>query len=111
MGLGLVVGLLRGCQSAGVTLVFGCRVDDVRRDTTGVTGVVVRSGDETSEITARRGVVIASGGFEWDTDLVAAFPTGARLLLCARLRGSSPGFGLTCGGRSAYRARPLLETR
>jgi succinate dehydrogenase/fumarate reductase flavoprotein subunit len=78
MGLGLVAGLLRGCRGAGVTLVRGCRVTRLVRDGAGVTGVEARTGNDTIRIAARRGVVLANGGFEWDEGLVA------------RLQGSPP---------------------
>ncbi|MBB6347798.1 FAD-dependent oxidoreductase [Nonomuraea muscovyensis] len=70
MGLGLVVGLLHGCRAAGVELVRGARVRELVQSSDGtVTGVVAEVGGERREIAARRGVVLANGGFEADTGL------------------------------------------
>jgi succinate dehydrogenase/fumarate reductase flavoprotein subunit len=70
MGLGLVVGLLHGCRDAGVTLVRGCRVTRLVTDASGaVTGVDAETADGPRTITARRGVVLANGGFESDAGL------------------------------------------
>jgi 3-oxosteroid 1-dehydrogenase len=63
LGVGLVVGLLRGCADAGVRLERGCRVQELVRSGGTVTGVVVAPG---RTFTARRGVVLATGGFEHD---------------------------------------------
>lgn len=41
-----------------------------------VTGVVVDSPEGEVEVSARQGVVLATGGFEWDRDLVKAFLRG-----------------------------------
>jgi 3-oxosteroid 1-dehydrogenase len=71
MGNALVVGLVKGC------LDHRC---DIRADTSAqrlitdersgrVLGVVVRSGDRDVTIRARRGVVLATGGFEWDATM------------------------------------------
>jgi succinate dehydrogenase/fumarate reductase flavoprotein subunit len=73
MGQGLVVGLLRGCRDAGVALVRGCRVERLELDAGGVTGVEARCGGAVHRVGARRGVVLAGGGFEWDPGLVARF--------------------------------------
>ena len=73
MGLGLIVGLLRGCRSAEVTLVRGCRVEQLLREAGdgAVTGVQGRIGGESINVRSRRGVVLANGGFEWDADLAS----------------------------------------
>ena len=89
MGLGLIVGLLRGCVAAGVTLARSTPVTRLLRDGQAgrVTGVAVASG----EIAARRGVVLACGGFEWDAQLVARHlgPRAARPVSPPVNRGSN----------------------
>lgn len=62
---GLVTGLLHGVDAAGVTRRKNARVEALVVEDARVRGV--RTGDEV--IGARRGVVLASGGFEWNDDL------------------------------------------
>ncbi len=70
MGQALVIGLLHGCRSAGVRLERGHRVERLLRDDSGVSGVEAEHAGDTVQVTARRGVVLASGGFEWDSETV-----------------------------------------
>jgi 3-oxosteroid 1-dehydrogenase len=65
LGVALVLGLLRACEAAGVVLRRDARVESLLRDDSGqVTGVVCGG-----EIRASRGVVLATGGFEWNAEL------------------------------------------
>lgn len=77
MGLGLIVGLLHGCKAAGVELVKDARVvslvtEDLNEDAgvggpaRAVRGVVVEIDGQRHRVTARRGVVLANGGYESD---------------------------------------------
>lgn len=68
-GVGLIVGLLRGCHAAGVEVVRNHRVLELRRTGGAVTGVVVDHHGATRRVEARRGVVLATGGFEHDHTL------------------------------------------
>ena len=71
-GTALVTGLLRGCLDAGVQVVLSARAVELTQDATGsVTGAVVESGGARDVWTARAGVVIATGGFEWDAEMLA----------------------------------------
>jgi 3-oxosteroid 1-dehydrogenase len=71
-GTALVTGLLRGCLDAGVRIELSARAVDLTQDATGaVTGAVVERRGRRHSIAARRGVVIATGGFEWDPALLA----------------------------------------
>jgi 3-oxosteroid 1-dehydrogenase len=71
-GTALITGLLRGCLDAGVRIETECRALSLLQDETGaVTGALVEHRGAQSRITARRGVVIATGGFEWDPALLA----------------------------------------
>jgi 3-oxosteroid 1-dehydrogenase len=81
-GSALITGLLKGCLDQGCRLWLGSRVTELMLDSAGgVKGVVARSGDENYSIGARRGVVLATGGFEWDRDLLQRyFPGGAERL-------------------------------
>ncbi len=71
-GTALVTGLVRGCLDAGVRIVHSAQAVELLQDETGaVTGVVVEWRGRRQAIQARRGVVIATGGFEWDAALRA----------------------------------------
>ncbi|OBF18544.1 FAD-dependent oxidoreductase [Mycobacterium sp. ACS4331] len=76
-GTALIAGLLRGVLDAGVEPVTGARATELLTGPDGtVTGVRIELGDKTIDVGARRGVVLANGGFEWDTGLVEAFLRG-----------------------------------
>lgn len=67
-----MVGLIRGCLDAGVEFRTGARAVGLIQDDDGrVTGVEVEQGGRRDAIRASRGVVIASGGFEWDPEMRA----------------------------------------
>jgi 3-oxosteroid 1-dehydrogenase len=65
-GTALIVGLLRGCLDAGCTVMTETPACELILRDGAVTGVVVRRHGEMQSVTARRGVILASGGFEWD---------------------------------------------
>ena len=71
-GTALVTGLLRGCLDAGVRIETEARATELLQDVQGrVTGALVTQRGATVRIHATRGVVIATGGFEWDAGLLA----------------------------------------
>ena len=81
MGEALVGSLLAGCLDAGVTVRTGARARQLATAGGRVTGVRfdMRAAEGTTgEVTvgARRGVVLATGGFEWNEGLVRAFLRG-----------------------------------
>jgi len=66
--------LLRGCLDYGVTVRTGARVRRlVISDEQAVLGAVAEVDGTLSRIRARHGVVLATGGFEWNRDLVRAY--------------------------------------
>ena len=65
LGVGLVLGLMRGCQDAGVRFERGARVRELCRTGDRVDGVVVER-DGAVETVRARAVVLATGGFEHD---------------------------------------------
>lgn len=72
MGAALVIGLLRGCLDAGCHVLTGARVTGLEQDEKGrVTAALAERQGRPVRFAAFYGVVIASGGFEWDRDLVA----------------------------------------
>ncbi|HYF08388.1 MAG TPA: FAD-binding protein, partial [Acetobacteraceae bacterium] len=81
-GTALVTGLLRACLDLGCRVLLSTRAVSLTTDGDGaVTGAVVEHAGEQHRITARRGVVIATGGFEWDAGMRAAhFPGPVDLL-------------------------------
>jgi succinate dehydrogenase/fumarate reductase flavoprotein subunit len=74
MGAALVGELLHGALKYGTQVHPSTRSLRLRTDAEGgVVGVVAQGPDGEVEFTARRGVVLASGGFEWDKELVNQF--------------------------------------
>jgi len=76
MGDALVVGLLKGCLDHGCEIIAEARARRLLTDGNGhgdgrITGVEVEIGGEIVTLRATRGVVLASGGFEWNTELLA----------------------------------------
>jgi len=71
LGRGLIAGLLRACLKHGVTIETGCR--GVRLVTAGraVTGVELEN-----RTVHAKAIVLATGGFEYDPDLVRDFLRG-----------------------------------
>ncbi|WP_413732059.1 FAD-dependent oxidoreductase [Sodalis sp. RH20] len=66
-GAALITGLLAGCLAHGCRIEMSARVVDLITDAAGaVTGAWFSRDGRLTRITARRGVVLASGGFEWD---------------------------------------------
>ncbi len=76
MGNALIVGLLRGCLDHGCAILAETPVRHLLTEGTDavpdrVIGVEVESAGRRRRIRAARGVVLASGGFEWDAALLA----------------------------------------
>lgn len=76
LGQALVGRLLRGCLDRGIEPMTGTRAVELVVEDGRACGVrVVRDGQEQT-VAAPRGVIIATGGFEFDPDLVTAFLRG-----------------------------------
>lgn len=76
-GTALMIGLVKGCLDAGVDFRLETRATQLKQDAEGrVTGAVVTRQGKDIEIVASRGVLIASGGFEWDEQLRAKYFPG-----------------------------------
>jgi succinate dehydrogenase/fumarate reductase flavoprotein subunit len=71
-GAALVGALVRGLVDRGVDLWLGCRARDLVQDGGAAIGVRCERRGAGRRIGARRGVVLACGGFEWDRELVRA---------------------------------------
>lgn len=75
-GQALIAGLLKGLLDAHVVPQTGCRaVELIARDGR-ITGVRLQRDGQDLTVGARRGVILANGGFEWDPTLVDAFLRG-----------------------------------
>ncbi|HWI71795.1 MAG TPA: FAD-dependent oxidoreductase, partial [Baekduia sp.] len=76
MGGGLVGWLLAACLRAGVEIEVGCpAVELVQRDGR-VRGVVIDGENGRRTVLAERGVVLATGGFEWNDEYRTTFLRG-----------------------------------
>ncbi|WP_328358832.1 FAD-dependent oxidoreductase [Mycobacterium sp. NBC_00419] len=75
-GGALIAGLLKGLLDRGVAPVTGARATELIVDSGSVVGVRIALSDKMINVRARRGVVLATGGFEWDESLVGAFLRG-----------------------------------
>lgn len=79
MGLGLVGALLRGVLDRGIEPVTGARATELIVDDGVVHGAEMERADGTTfQVMAKR-VIIATGGFEWNEDLVRTFLPGASI--------------------------------
>ena len=70
-GNALMIGLIRGVLDRGCRLELGARVTELMVDPASgrVEGVEVERNGRRERLAARRAVVLATGGFEWDTEL------------------------------------------
>ena len=72
-GVGLVAQLFSMVDKAGIRIAYGAKVTGLVQDGAGaVTGVRVRAGGSTEEIPAKA-VILASGGFEANTEMRARY--------------------------------------
>lgn len=69
MGNALVGGLLRGLVRRGVSRVINARLLRLTRDGERVTGAVISRDGKEMTIAARRGVILAAGGFERNAEM------------------------------------------
>jgi 3-oxosteroid 1-dehydrogenase len=76
MGLALTGGLVRALLDRGIEPRLGWRARDLVVEDGRVVGVEVDTADGSQRVEAHRGIVIASGGFEWNEELVRTFLRG-----------------------------------
>ena len=76
MGAGLVGGLLHACLERGVEPVTGARALELIVEEGRVVGVRIDMKGDPVDVRARKGVIIATGGFEWDTVMSREFLRG-----------------------------------
>ncbi len=75
-GQALVGRLLKACLDADITIATGHQATELITADRTVTGVRFAAADGTREVTARCGVILATGGFEWNSGLVRDFLRG-----------------------------------
>ena len=72
-GAALIAGLLEGLLDAGVPIHTNARATELIVDSGEVTGVTI---GQNTNVRARHGVILGTGGFEWDPVAVQAFLRG-----------------------------------
>ena len=76
MGQALVGSLLKGCLDMGIEPFLKSRVIRLISSKEGVSGVEILHEGKTKQINSKRAVIIATGGFEWNKELVSSFLRG-----------------------------------
>lgn len=76
LGRAMVGALLKGCLDHGVEPVTGARGRELLVEDGRVVGVRIQTTDGEYDVRATRGVILATGGFEWDESLSRAFLRG-----------------------------------
>ncbi|OBG31857.1 FAD-binding protein [Mycobacterium sp. E3198] len=75
-GTALIAGLLKGLLDAGVSPRVNARAEELIADSGEIAGVRVELSGKSMRVRARRGVILGTGGFEWDPALAQAFLRG-----------------------------------
>jgi 3-oxosteroid 1-dehydrogenase len=75
-GQALIGALLRGCLDRGIEPVTGAAARELVVEDGRVVGAVIERDGVSTTVRARRGVVLATGGFEWSPELVRSFLRG-----------------------------------
>lgn len=76
MGNALVIGLLRGALDHGCVIRTDTRVTALSETAGRVSGVEAEIDGRPTTFKARRGVVLASGGFEWNREMMSRYLPG-----------------------------------
>jgi 3-oxosteroid 1-dehydrogenase len=80
LGNGLIVGLTRGCLDAGVDIRLDADVKRLMTDGDDVTGVEAVIEGKRVTIRAAKGVILATGGFDWAPDYMPRYFPGIDLV-------------------------------
>lgn len=76
MGQALVGALLKGCLDRGIEPELNVNTKKLIKENNRITGIEIELGGVKKEIFASKGVIIATGGFEWNEELVNNFLRG-----------------------------------
>jgi len=75
-GTALIAGLLKGLLDSGVTPETNARAKELYAEGGEIVGVRISCAGKQLSVHARHGVILGTGGFEWDPSLVNAFLRG-----------------------------------
>ncbi|TAD82057.1 MAG: FAD-dependent oxidoreductase, partial [Sphingomonadales bacterium] len=75
-GQAMVARLLKACLTRGIEPILGVETRRLVKDGERITGIEGTRDGKPFAMTARRGVIISTGGFEWDEDLRQTFLRG-----------------------------------
>jgi 3-oxosteroid 1-dehydrogenase len=75
-GRGMIGGLLKACLERGIEPVTGARASELLSDNGRVVGVRIATRDGSFDVHAGAGVILATGGFEWNPELAVSFLRG-----------------------------------
>jgi succinate dehydrogenase/fumarate reductase flavoprotein subunit len=75
-GQAMVARLLKACLARGIVPMLGVETKRLVRDGERITGIEGTRDGQPFAMTARRGVILTTGGFEWDEDLRQTFLRG-----------------------------------
>jgi succinate dehydrogenase/fumarate reductase flavoprotein subunit len=104
MGNALVARLFYSLRQRKVPILFDARINGVIRDGDAVVGAIVCHGGEELRVRARRGVVLATGGFAHNAAFRSAFmpePTPERSLAANGNQGDGIAIGRAAGAKIA----------
>lgn len=76
MGSALVAGLARGCLDRGVEILLDAPARGLLQDGDRIVGATIERDGRPAAIRARRGVLLATGGFEWNAEMMARYLPG-----------------------------------
>lgn len=77
MGRSLIASMVKGCLDRGIEIVLETAGKElVLNDEGDVIGLVAEQGDEKIYIGTSKGVIMGSGGFEWNKELIKTFLKG-----------------------------------
>jgi succinate dehydrogenase/fumarate reductase flavoprotein subunit len=75
-GQALIGRLLKGCLDRGIEPRTDCAATELIVEDGAIVGIQVETSDGLIDVYARRGVIMATGGFEWNEDYLRAFLRG-----------------------------------
>ena len=75
-GQALVGALLKGCLDRGIEPHLETKAKKLIKEGARITGIEIEKDGKIETVIARRGVIIATGGFEWNKDFVSTFLRG-----------------------------------
>jgi succinate dehydrogenase/fumarate reductase flavoprotein subunit len=108
MGNALIARLFYSLKKRRVPIVYGAEIADLLGDRQGVRGARLRHGGEEIVVTARRGVVLATGGIAHNKEFRARFMPPAAAEHSMSHAGNS-GDGLAIAGRLGARLAPATQ--